>query len=429
MINGESRTMRIITKILGSGYTTLVSAILAILVGIGFPELGKSFKPLSDIFLTLISISIIPIIFSSVTSSVVRMLSNKLEEITAQKIILIFTASLFVAGVIGLLTGIVMNPGEKVMSSEVITNMIFQDVQNSVDELSIFEPFSALQKFSFADFIASLLPINPFAAFAEGNIIQILSVSILIGGALAHLDEQKRNTALNSLGTLMQSFKGILRIPTKILPLGMFFLLSSNISKIKLNDLLAMKYFILSAVISFSVILMVAVLIIARYSPVGLKRSIIGIKESVIVAFSTCSNQATLPFLIASLRDKFKLPEQAVDLAIPLGITMCRVSNVAYYAFVSIFIASVYNQPLSIYEQGFIILGAVMTSFGASGVIAISMISIILDPLNLPMDSIILILVAVDPIVDPYRTVSSLIMNAAISCFIINKKRKRVPCD
>ena len=167
--------MRIITKILGSGYTTLVSAILAILVGIGFPELGKSFKPLSDIFLTLISISIIPIIFSSVTSSVVRMLSNKLEEITAQKIILIFTASLFVAGVIGLLTGIVMNPGEKVMSSEVITNMIFQDVQNSVDELSIFEPFSALQKFSFADFIASLLPINPFAAFAEGNIIQILS--------------------------------------------------------------------------------------------------------------------------------------------------------------------------------------------------------------------------------------------------------------
>ena len=230
----------------------------------------------------------------------------------------------------------------------------------------------------------------------------------------------------------MQSFKGILRIPTKILPLGMFFLLSSNISKIKLNDLLAMKYFILSAVISFSVILMVAVLIIARYSPVGLKRSIVGIKESVIVAFSTCSNQATLPFLIASLRDKFKLPEQAVDLAIPLGITMCRVSNVAYYAFVSIFIASVYNQPLSIYEQGFIILGAVMTSFaasGASGVIAISMISIILDPLNLPMDSIILILVAVDPIVDPYRTVSSLIMNAAISCFIINKKRKRVPCD
>ena len=424
--------MRIITKILGSGYTTLISAVLAVFVGIEFPELGKSFKPLSDIFLTLISISIIPIIFSSVTSSVVRMLSNKLEEITAQKIILIFTASLFIAGVIGLLTGIIMNPGEKVMSSEVITNMIFQDVQNSVEELSIFEPFSALQKFSFADFIASLLPINPFAAFAEGNIIQILSVSILVGGALAHLDEQKRNTALNSLGTLMQSFKGILRIPTKILPLGMFFLLSSNISKVKFNDLLAMKYFILSAVIAFSVLLIIAILIIARYSPVGLKRSIIGIKESVIVAFSTCSNQATLPFLIASLRDKFKLPEQAVDLAIPLGITMCRVSNVAYYAFVSIFIASVYNQPLSIYEQGFIILGAVMTSFassGANGVIAISMISIILDPLNLPMDSIILILVAVDPIVDPYRTVSSLIMNAAISCFIINKKRKRVPCD
>ena len=309
--------------------------------------------------------------------------------------------------------------------------MIFQDVQNSIAELSIFDNIDTLQKFSFADFLSTLLPKNPFAAFAEGNIIQILSVSILVGFAIAHLDSQKREISTRSLTVLMQSFKKILRIPTKILPIGMFCLLASNISKVNFEDMLAMTHFISSAFTAFCVLILLALFIFAIYSPIGFFKSIKSIKEAIIIAFSTCSNQATMPFLITALRDKFRLAEQEVDLAIPLGITMCRAGNVAYYAFVSIFVASVYNQPLSIYEQGFIILGAIMTSFassGANGIIAISMISIIMDPLNLPLDSIILILITVDPIIEPLRTITSLIMNAAVSCFIINGKRRRVQC-
>ncbi len=420
-----------IFKILNSGYATVIGAILAIFVGLYFPEIGKSLTPFGNIFLTFISISVIPIIFSSVTCSVIRMLSNKLSEITASKIIFTFAGVLFLAALVGLLTGIFINPGEKIMKSEFIANMIFQDVQNSVQELSIFEPFSSIQKFSFTDFISTLLPKNPFAAFAEGNIIQILSVSILVGFAIAHLEREKREITLRSLTVLMQSFKKILKIPMKILPIGMFLLLASGMAKIELEDLLAMKQFIFSTIFAFTALIFIAFILFARYSPVGFLKSIKAIKEAVVVAFSTCSNQATLPFLITSLRDKFRLAEQSVDLAIPLGVTMCRVSNVAYYAFISIFIASIYNHPLSIYEHGFIILGAIITSFassGANGIVAIGMISIIMDPLNLPISSIMVILIAVDPIIEPFRTVTSLIMNAAVSCFIINSKRKKVSC-
>lgn len=420
-----------ISKMLSSGYSTVVGAVCAIFIAIYFPEVGKSFTTLSNIFLTLLSISIIPIIFSSVTCSVIQMLSSKFVNVTASKIIFTFTSILLLAGIIGLSIGIITNPGSKIMNSEFLSNLIFRDIQNSIAELSIFEPLSTLQRFSFGDFLATLLPRNPFAAFAEGNIIQILSVSILVGFAIAHLDSQKREITLKSLNVLMQSFKKILKIPTKILPLGMFCILASSLAKVNFEDIAAMKYFIYCSIIVFSLLLFVSVLIFAVYSPIGLLKSIKAIKESIVMAFSTCSNQATMPFLISALKDKFRLAEQAVDLAIPIGITMCRVSNVAYYAFVSIFIASVYNQPLSIYEHGFIVLGAIMTSFassGANGVIAISMISIIMDPLNLPIDSIILILIAVDPIIDPIRTVTSLTMNAAISCFIINGKKRRVQC-
>ena len=274
-----------IFKILNSGYATVIGAILAIFVGLYFPEIGKSLTPFGNIFLTFISISVIPIIFSSVTCSVIRMLSNKLSEITASKIIFTFAGVLFLAALVGLLTGIFINPGEKIMKSEFIANMIFQDVQNSVQELSIFEPFSSMQKFSFTDFISTLLPKNPFAAFAEGNIIQILSVSILVGFAIAHLEREKREITLRSLTVLMQSFKKILKIPMKILPIGMFLLLASGMAKIELEDLLAMKQFIFSTIFAFTALIFIAFILFARYSPVGFLKSIKAIKEAVVVAF------------------------------------------------------------------------------------------------------------------------------------------------
>jgi proton glutamate symport protein len=115
-----------------------------------------------------------------------------------------------------------------------------------------------------------------------------------------------------------------------------------------------------------------------------------------------------LPFLVSSLTKKFKLPTEAVDLAIPLGVTMCRTGNTAYYAFVAVFMSFLYNEPLSFSQYGFIVFGAILTSLaasGATGIIAITMISIILDPI---------------------RTVTSLIMNAALSCAVVNPTGEKV---
>ena len=421
--------MSIVSKILGSGYTTIVCAVMAVIVGVCFPDVGMSFIPLSDMFLTLISISIIPIIFSSVTCSVIQMLTSKLNSMTVPKIIMIFFSALVFSGVVGLVVSVIFSPGTKVMESKVISDMIFQDVQRSIQELSIYEPLDSLKKFSLLDFFAGLFPKNPFKAFADGNVLQVLTLSILVGTAIAHTSLQKRSMAIKGLSVAMQAFKNILKLPTKILPLGMFFLISSNLAKINLDDINAMQYFCVSALVGFLLLVVIAIVLIATYSPLSLPRSIASLKETIIVAFSTCSNQATLPFLITTLIEKLKLPKSGVELAIPLGITMCRVSNAMYYAFVAVFIASIYNEPLSFFQYGFIVLGSIMTSFatsGVSGVIAIGMISMILDPLNLPVESILVFLIAVDPIINPFRTVSSLLMNAALSCLILNKDRRSV---
>ncbi len=413
------------SKFLGSGYTTLLCALAAIVFGLTFPEVAKEFKPFSQIFLTMISLTVIPIIFASVTCSIIKIMTSNNKNIKISNIVFTFLIAFIISGIIGVLMGTLIN-SKDVTNSEIVSKMIFQDMQKSIAELSIDEPFSNLKKFNFWDFFMTLLPKNPFEAFAKGNVIQIITLSILVGVAVAALDKFKREITLTSLGVLMSSFKAILKIPTKILPIGIFFLLSSSLSEIDLDVLFSMKSFCLYSGLGFLLINIIALGVFYLYSPIGLKNSILSLKESIIVAFSTCSNQATVPFLISSLSNKFNLPNSAVDLSIPLGVTMSRVSNVAYYALVTIFIASIYNEPLSIMQYGFVVFGAILTSFaasGTSGVIAITMITIILDPLNLPIGSILILLVVIDSIIDPFRTVTSLIMNAALSCFVINRKR------
>jgi proton glutamate symport protein len=228
---------------------------------------------------------------------------------------------------------------------------------------------------------------------------------------------------------MMVAFNKILNIPIKILPLGLFLTITSSISTIDVGALMSMQQFCLSAILSFIGLIVISVLLILIYSPVKATVAFAELKDPVVIAFSTCSNQATIPFLISTLVDGFKLNRNAVNIEIPLGVTMCRAGNVAYYSFVTVFIAMLYNEPLSIPQYFFIVAGAILVSFsatGVSGIVAIGMVSMVLDPLNLPIESVLALLVIIDPVLDPFRTVTSLIVNAALACFVINKKSAKL---
>jgi proton glutamate symport protein len=321
-----------------------------------------------------------------------------------------------------------MEPSKDVLQSKLISDLVVKDAQRSIAEISLTDPIQSLHKFRFTDFLMTLFPKNPFQAFSDGNIIQILSVSILVGIAIAHLDKETIKYSTMILDIVMSSFKAILKFQTKILPIGLFFVLAGNFANIDIDSFITMKLFCLSSGIGFLCLLVISFFIFALYSPIGAKNSLIALQNPITIAFSTRSNQATLPFLSAVLIERFKLPQIAVNMSIPLGIALCRVSAVTYYSFVTIFVMSLYNEPFTAFNLIFVAIGAIITSFaasGATGIIAITMIATILNPLNIPIGAAFLLLVIVEPILDPLRTVTSLIFNAAISCMIINKKRWR----
>jgi proton glutamate symport protein len=413
-------------KILNNGYTTLLATFFAIIVGFLFPELGKMFMPFSELFLILISISIIPIIFSSVTCSFITLLTESTTNIKISRVLILFTLTLVMAAIIGI--GFSLLNANSINAIYSIDTNIFDEMSKSIPELSLDEALKNVNNFHISNIFSILLPSNPFAAFANGNVIQTLSLSILVGISISKLDVQMQERTLNALNLLLELFKKILKLATTILPIGIFFLLASCLCNIKIESLVAMKEFFVIVLLSFSLIIVISFMMILIYSPAGIWKSIQALKNPITIAFSTRSNQATLPFLTSALVEKFGLSDKVVNLVIPLGVTLCRVSNVCYYAFITIFISFLYNTPLSILQYIIVILGAIIVSLaasGSSGVIAVSMISLILAPLQLPLEAILPALITIEPIIEPLRAVTNLIANAAIACVVISKKPKK----
>jgi len=139
------------------------------------------------------------------------------------------------------------------------------------------------------------------------------------------------------------------------------------------------------------------------------------------VALGTRSSLASLPSTIHSLVDKLGFDHTEVNLYTPLGVTICRYGNVIYFALAAFFIAQLYETSLGMAEILTVLVASIlagMATAGATGVLTLSMMTIVLEPLGLPWSAAIVLFIAIDPIVDPLRTLLIVHTNMAATSVI-----------
>ncbi|MDF2981711.1 MAG: sodium:dicarboxylate symporter, partial [Devosia sp.] len=150
-------------------------------------------------------------------------------------------------------------------------------------------------------------------------------------------------------------------------------------------------------------------------------------RETVVVAFGTSSSYASIPSALRGLKEGLRLDRRVVDLALPLGITLNPPGSTFHFALATLFLANLYGLALDPSQMVFVLFGAMLAGVaatGAPGVAALSMISIILVPLGLPVEVAIILLVAIDPIVDPILTVVNVQGNAATTALLAGRPER-----
>ena len=202
-------------------------------------------------------------------------------------------------------------------------------------------------------------------------------------------------------------------------------LFASQISKVGFEVLTAT--FKLVIFIYITAFCLIAVYSIAIWLNLGGRylNSIQVLKQPMLIALGTASSFAAIPSTLQSLTKGFRLKQEAVDLMVPLGVTIYPPGSVLHFAISTVFIAQIYGVSLSYENMLLVLIGATlagMAAAGAPGIVGVSMISIILEPLQLPVGVAVILLAAIDPIVDPILTTVNIHANCAATAMIAEQE-------
>lgn len=337
-------------------YVQVIIAVLAgILVGFLAPEFGKSLKPLGDAVIKLIKMMIAPIIFCTVVHGIASVGDLRKLGRVGIKALLYFEVVSTLALIIGLVVVNLLQPGVGVA------------VQVDEETLKAVENYaSKAHSSSPVDFFLNIIPVSFLGAFVSDNLLQVLFVSILVAFAIAMMKE-RGEPILHVIEQAGQLFFGVMQIVVKVAPIGAFGAMAFAIGEHGIGILVKLAMLMLGFYITAGLFVVVVLGLICWWCGFSIFRFLLFIKEELLLVLGTSSSETALPNLILKLQ-RLGCSKSTVGLVVPTGYSFNLDGTNIYMAMAAIFLAQATNTPLNLYQQLSLLVIAMLTSKGASGV-------------------------------------------------------------
>ncbi len=350
-------------------YTSLwVQVVFAIVAAVIFgylsPARAVAMKPLGDAFIRLITIIITIIIFCTVVTGIAGMQDLKKVGRVGGKALLYFEIVSTLALVIGLIIGNVVRPGSG-----------FNIDPAFLDSAAVSEYAGQAKAQSVTDFLMHIIPTTVTDAFAKGDILQVVFVSILFGLALSAAG-QRGKVLLDILESLTQVVFQVVNIVMRFAPIGAFGAMAFTVGKYGLASLGPLAKLIATFYVTCILFVLVVLGAIARMAGFSIVKFLLYIKEEVLLVLATSSSETAIPTLMEKL-EKLGCSRSLVALVVPTGYTFNTDGSSLYITLAALFVAQATNTHLTLLQQMTIFAVAVLTSKGASGVQGASFIALV----------------------------------------------------
>ncbi|MGI2168668.1 dicarboxylate/amino acid:cation symporter [Shewanella sp. MF05960] len=362
--------------------------VLGTLTGVGLGESAVILKPLGDLFISAIKMLVAPLVFCAIVVSITSLGSQGNLKRLSFKTLAMFMFTGTIASFIGLTIGSLIDMGGSLTLAT--TEVRERDIPG------------------FAQVLLNMIPVNPFASLAEGNVLQIIVFAALVGIAINAVGE-KAVPLKNIMEAGAEVMFQLTRMVLKLTPIGVFGLMAWVVGEYGLSTLLPLGKFIMAIYIAALIHIIVVygglVKFAAGLSPIQFFRKAL---PAQVVAFSTASSFGTLP---ASTRctEAMGVSKRYSAFVLPLGATMNMDGCGGIYpAIAAIFIAQIYGIPLDMTDYMLIAVTATVASVGTAGVpgSAMVMLTVTLGVIGLPLEGIAFI-AAIDRIIDMIRTATN----------------------
>lgn len=345
----------------------IIAIIIGILLGNFFPDFGAGLKPLGEAFIKLVKMIIAPVIFLTVVTGIAGMNDMKAVGRVAGKAMLYFVTFSTLALVIGMVVANIIEPGAGLNIDPA-----------SLTSEKVSEYVAKAQDSTLTAFLMNIIPTTVLSPLVEGNILQVLFISVLFGVALASVgDKAQPITELLRLATAPM-FK-VVSILMKVAPLGA----------------------------------------VARYNGFSILKMVRYIKQELWLVLGTSSSEAALPTLMQKM-EAAGCKKSVVGLVVPTGYSFNLDGTNIYMTMAALFIAQATNTDLPISEQFTLLFVAMLSSKGAAGVTGAGFITLAATlsvvP-GLPVEGMALIL-GIDRFMSECRALTNLVGNACATIVV-----------
>lgn len=379
----------------------VIAFVLAILYGYFYPSGGVAMKPLGDAFIKLITMIITLLVFFTVVSGIAGMQDLRKVGRVGGKALLYFEVVSTIALLIGLVVG-----------NLVPTGAGFNADPATLNAAAVSQYAGQAKEQTVTAFLLNIIPTTVVDAFARGNMLQVILVSVLFGIGLAALGERAK-PLVALMDQLMRMIFGVVNIMMKFAPLGVFGAMAFTVGQYGLRALGPLAKLI--GVFWATSILFVLVVLGAVCWAIGCSiiKLLAYIKEEIILVLSLSSSEPVLPTIMEKM-ERLGCSKALVGLVVPTGYTFNTDGSSLYMTLAALFVAQATNTHLTLAQQLTIFAVAVLTSKGASGVQGASFIALVATlqvvP-TIPVAGMALIL-GIDRFMSMFRATVNVIGNA-----------------
>jgi aerobic C4-dicarboxylate transport protein len=385
----------------------LIGVLLGICVGYFWPDFGKALKPLGDAFIKLVKMLIAPVIFCTVVHGIASLQDFKKLGRVGFKALFYFEVVSTLALVIGLVVVNILKPG------------VGFNIDPTTLDPNISQSYVAkAQTATTTEFLLNIIPNTFFSAFVSGDLLQVLLISILTAFALAFLKESGK-PILHAIEQSGRLFFGVMGIIVKVAPIGAFGAMAFTIGSYGLGALNKLLFLMGGFYLTAGLFVLVVLGAIARFSGFSIIRFMVFIREELLLVLGTSSSETALPGMMEKMR-RLGCAKSTVGLVIPTGYSFNLDGTNIYMSMAAVFLAQATNTPLSLQQQITLLLVAMLTSKGASGVTGAGFVTLAATMAAVPTIPIqsLAIIVGIDRFMSECRALTNLVGNGVATVVI-----------
>ncbi|SHH90623.1 dicarboxylate/amino acid:cation symporter [Clostridium grantii] len=413
-MNKQMKKTKLSTKI-------ILAMVLGLIIGLLFnPEISLlpqnlykllesyAFAPIGKIFINAIKMLVVPMVFISLVNGVTQISDIKKLGRVGAKTLIFYLSTTALAITIGLSFALMIQPGS---NSSLTSGNAAYEVSEAVN---------------FIDILVGMVPTNPLQSMVEGNMLQVIVFSLLLGVSINSIPKQKSKIILDLFDSMNHLVLKMIDIVMLMAPIGVFSLILKVAATLGFDSLIKLSLYMITILLALFVHLTVvytgSLVIFTKLNPIIFFKKFWNVMT---LAFSTSSSNATLPVTMETVEKNFGVHKSIFGFTLPLGATVNMDGTAIMQGVATVFISQIFNVDLTLSQLLTVILTATLASIGTAGVPGVGMItlSMVLTSVGLPVEGIALI-IGVDRILDMCRTVVNVTGDAVVTLIVAKSENE-----